>query len=122
MTAATDVPDVVVTGAGPSGSVVAALLNQRGHRVLVLEREHFPRFSIGESLLPQCMTFLEQANMLEVVQAAGFQFKNGAAFCRGEEIECFDFNEKLSTGWGSTYQVQRRPLRPQQDTDYRAPA
>lgn len=94
-------------GAGPSGSVAAALLNQRGHRVLVLEREHFPRFSIGESLLPQCMTFLEQAGMLEVVQAAGFQFKNGAAFCRGEEFECFDFSEKISAGWSSTYQVQR---------------
>ncbi len=107
MTTTTDAPDVVVIGAGPSGSVVAALLNQRGHRVLVLEREHFPRFSIGESLLPQCMTFLEQAGMLEVVQAAGFQFKNGAAFCRGEELECFDFSEKLSAGWGSTYQVQR---------------
>lgn len=107
MTAAVDTPDVVVIGAGPSGSVAAALLNQLGHRVLVLEREHFPRFSIGESLLPQCMTFLQEAGMLEVVQAAGFQFKNGAAFCRGEEMEHFDFSEKVTAGWGSTFQVQR---------------
>jgi flavin-dependent dehydrogenase len=99
--------DVVVIGAGPSGSVAAAMLKQQSHRVLVLEREHFPRFSIGESLLPQCMTFLEQAGMLEAVQQAGFQFKNGAAFYRGEATESFDFSEKTSAGWGTTFQVQR---------------
>ena len=99
--------DVVVIGAGPSGSVASAMLNRQSHRVLVLEREHFPRFSIGESLLPQCMAFLEQAGMLEVVQHAGFQFKNGAAFYRGEAMESFDFSEKTSAGWGTTFQVQR---------------
>ena len=99
--------DVVVIGAGPSGTVASALLNQQSHRVLVLEREHFPRFSIGESLLPQCMIFLEQAKMLEAVQAGNFQFKNGAAFYHGERTECFDFSEKFTSGWGTTYQVQR---------------
>jgi flavin-dependent dehydrogenase len=99
--------DVVIVGAGPSGSVAAALLNQHGHRVLVLEREYFPRFSIGESLLPQCMTFLEEAGMLAAVQQAKFQFKNGAAFCRGNNMECFDFSDKLTVGWESTFQVQR---------------
>jgi flavin-dependent dehydrogenase len=107
MTLAAEPYDAVVIGAGPSGSVAAAMLTQRSHRVLVLEREHFPRFSIGESLLPQCMTFLEQAGMLEAVQQAGFQFKNGAAFYRGEAQESFDFNEKTSAGWGTTFQVQR---------------
>lgn len=99
--------DVIVIGAGPSGSLAAALLNQRNYRVLVLERTHFPRFSIGESLLPQSMRFLEQANMLEAVEAAGFQFKDGAAFSCGERYEFFDFNEKFTAGWGTTYQVQR---------------
>lgn len=99
--------DVIVIGAGPSGSLAAALLNQRHYRVLVLERTHFPRFSIGESLLPQSMRFLEQANMLEAVEAAGFQFKDGAAFSCGERYEFFDFNEKFTEGWGTTYQVQR---------------
>jgi flavin-dependent dehydrogenase len=107
MTASPETYDVVVIGAGPSGSVVSALLNRQSHRVLVLERAHFPRFSIGESLLPQCMTFLEQAGMLEAVQAAGFQFKNGAAFYRGEATESFDFSEKISVGWDTTFQVQR---------------
>ncbi|TDJ28121.1 MAG: NAD(P)/FAD-dependent oxidoreductase [Gammaproteobacteria bacterium] len=99
--------DVVVIGAGPSGVVASALLNKNFHRVLVVEKQYFPRFSIGESLLPQCMTFLEQANMLSAVEAAGFQYKNGAAFARGEETAHFDFNEKLTNGWGSTYQVER---------------
>lgn len=99
--------DVVVIGAGPSGAVVSALLNKKGYRVLVLEKQHFPRFSIGESLLPQCMKFLEQADMLTAVEKAGFQFKNGAAFCHGEHTEFFDFREKFTEGWGTTFQVQR---------------
>lgn len=99
--------DVVVIGAGPSGAVVSALLNKKGYRVLVLEKQYFPRFSIGESLLPQCMTFLEQADMLAAVQQAGFQFKNGAAFSCGEAHDFFDFREKFSAGWGTTFQVQR---------------
>ena len=47
--------EVVVIGAGPAGAVAAALLRQRGRHVVILEREQFPRFSIGESLLPQSM-------------------------------------------------------------------
>ena len=99
--------DVIVIGAGPSGSVVSALLNKQGYRILVLEKTHFPRFSIGESLLPQCMEILEQADMLEAVAAAEFQFKNGAAFTYNGHDEFFDFREKFSEGWGTTFQVQR---------------
>jgi flavin-dependent dehydrogenase len=99
--------DVTVIGAGPAGSVASALLNKMSHRVLVLERQHFPRFSIGESLLPQCMVFLERAGMLPVVEKAGFQLKNGARFCRGDKNDSFDFSEKFSSGWGTTFQVQR---------------
>lgn len=99
--------DVIVIGAGPAGSVASALLNQRGYRVLVLERSHFPRFSIGESLLPQSMQFLEQAGMLDAVIDGGFQFKNGAAFSCGERYEAFDFTDKFTDGWGTTFQVQR---------------
>ena len=99
--------DVAVIGAGPSGAVAAALLNKKGYRVLILEREHFPRFSIGESLLPQSMAFLEQADMLPAIEAAGFQFKNGAAFSCADQYDYFDFREKFSAGWGTTFQVQR---------------
>lgn len=99
--------DVVVIGAGPSGAVASTLLADYGYRVLVLEKEHFPRFSIGESLLPQSMDFLERAGMLQPVIEAGFQYKNGAAFSRADEYDCFDFREKFTSGWGTTYQVQR---------------
>lgn len=99
--------DVIVIGAGPSGAVASALLNKQGYNVLVLERAHFPRFSIGESLLPQSMVFLEQAGMLEAVQAAGFQYKDGAAFSCGNRYEYFNFNDKFTEGWGTTFQVQR---------------
>jgi flavin-dependent dehydrogenase len=73
----------------------------------VLEREQFPRFSIGESLLPQSMEYLEAAGMLRDVVEAGFQFKNGAAFAWGDRYTDFDFRDKFSPGWGTTYQVQR---------------
>jgi flavin-dependent dehydrogenase len=99
--------EVLIIGAGPAGSVAAALLRQQGRDVLVLEREQFPRFSIGESLLPQSMEYLEQGGMLRAVIEAGFQFKNGAAFARGEQYTEFDFREKYSPGWSTTYQVPR---------------
>ena len=99
--------EVVVIGAGPAGAVAAALLRRHGRRVIVLEREQFPRFSIGESLLPQSMQYIEEAGMLQAVVEAGFQYKNGAAFVRGDRYTAFDFREKHSAGWGTTYQVQR---------------
>ncbi|CAB3685537.1 3-(3-hydroxy-phenyl)propionate/3-hydroxycinnamic acid hydroxylase [Achromobacter deleyi] len=99
--------EVVVIGAGPAGAVAAALLKRQGHDVLVLERQQFPRFSIGESLLAHCLEFIEEAGMMPAVQAAGFQVKNGAAFARGERYTYFDFRDKFTAGPGTTFQVQR---------------
>ena len=99
--------DVVIIGAGPAGAVAGALLKRKGYRVVILEKQTFPRFSIGESLLPQCMAFIEQAGMLDAVRAAGFQYKNGAAFRYQEQYSFFDFREKFTPGWGTTFQVQR---------------
>lgn len=99
--------DILIIGAGPAGSVAAGILRQQGRQVLVLEKEQFPRFSIGESLLPQSMAYLDEAGMLQAVVEAGFQYKNGAAFVRGERYTEFDFRDKHSQGWGTTYQVQR---------------
>ena len=98
---------VVIIGAGPSGAIAAALLKRKGHDVLVVERQHFPRFSIGESLLSHCLDFVEEAGMLEAVNAAGFQRKNGAAFAWGERYSAFDFGETFSNGKPTTFQVQR---------------
>ena len=99
--------DVLIIGAGPAGAVAAGLLRKQGRRVLVLEREQFPRFSIGESLLPQSMEYIEAAGMLRDVVEAGFQYKNGAAFAWGDRYTAFDFRDKFSDGWATTYQVQR---------------
>ena len=100
-------PDVLIIGAGPSGSVAAALLVQRGFKVLVLEKQQFPRFSIGESLLAQSLGLIDQAGMLEAVQAANFQYKSGAAFAWRGQYEEFNFAQKSSPGYGFTYQVIR---------------
>jgi flavin-dependent dehydrogenase len=98
---------VVVIGAGPSGAIAAALLKRNGHDVLMIERQHFPRFSIGESLLSHCLDFVEEAGMLDAVNAAGFQLKNGAAFAWGEQYSAFDFGDTFSHGKPTTFQVQR---------------
>nr|WP_312962512.1 NAD(P)/FAD-dependent oxidoreductase [Stenotrophomonas indicatrix] len=99
--------EILIIGAGPAGSVAAAMLRQQGRRVLMLERQQFPRFSIGESLLPQSMEYIEAAGLLQDVVEAGFQYKNGAAFVHGKARTAFDFRKKFSPGWGTTYQVQR---------------
>ena len=99
--------DVLVIGAGPSGSVVSALLNKQGINVLCVEKEKFPRFVIGESLLPNCMNILREAGFLDAIEAHGFQYKNGAAFSFRDEYRYFDFCDKSSIGDGTTFQVQR---------------
>lgn len=99
--------DVAIIGAGPAGAVAAALLAGKGYDVVVLERQAFPRFSIGESLLPQCMAVLEEAGMMEAVVAGAFQPKNGATFSRGDAEAIFDFSDKFTPGWSSTFEVQR---------------
>jgi flavin-dependent dehydrogenase len=99
--------EILIVGGGPAGCVAAGLLRKQGRQVMILEKEQFPRFSIGESLLPQSMEFIEAAGMLRDVVEAGFQFKCGAAFVWGEHYSDFDFRDKFTPGWGTTFQVQR---------------
>lgn len=99
--------DVLVIGAGPSGSVAAAELLQEGFDVTVVEKTKFPRFVIGESLLPRCMEILDAVDLVETVRKAGFQQKYGAKFL-WEDRECdFNFSEQFTTGWSWTWQVPR---------------
>ncbi|MBU2979666.1 NAD(P)/FAD-dependent oxidoreductase [Alteromonas sp. C1M14] len=103
--------DVVIIGAGPAGALAGSLLAQAGWRVLALEKSHFPRFSIGESLLPQSMVYLEAAGFTDRLHAhakdLGFQFKDGAAFAKNGHQTHFNFNQKFTPGPGTTYQVKR---------------
>ncbi|MFZ7276380.1 NAD(P)/FAD-dependent oxidoreductase [Avibacterium endocarditidis] len=100
--------DVAIIGAGPSGSVAAALLAKQGLSVCVLEKQYFPRFVIGESLLPYCMEILREAELVDAVnREPSFQFKNGAAFTWGNRYTYFDFTDKFTAGAGTTFQVRR---------------
>ncbi len=72
--------DALIIGCGPGGSSAATFLAQAGKRVLVLEKEFFPRFHIGESLLPCNMTIFRDMGVLPKLQAAGFPRKFGAQF------------------------------------------
>ena len=82
-------------------------MHQQGLNVKVVEKEKFPRFVIGESLLPRVMDHLEEAKLLDAVKAAGFQEKFGAKFVRGNEICDFNFSDQFSKGWTWTWQVPR---------------
>jgi flavin-dependent dehydrogenase len=100
--------DILVIGAGPSGTVSASILNKKGYKVKIVEKQLFPRFVIGESLLPRCMDNLDKAGFIEVINEAGFQKKFGAKFLDGvKETSDFDFSVQFTKGWTWTWQVQR---------------
>ena len=99
--------DVLVIGAGPAGMIAAALLHREKIRVLVVEKQTFPRFVIGESLLPVSMNLLEDAGLLDAVQRRRFMRKNGAVILRGHEMCNFDFATQFTAGYDYTFQVPR---------------
>lgn len=99
--------DVLIIGAGPSGAVSAAYLHNQGFKIKVVEKSKFPRFVIGESLLPRCMHHFEEVGLLEALKEKKFEVKGGARFMRGDKICNFDFSKKYTEGWDWTWQVPR---------------
>jgi flavin-dependent dehydrogenase len=99
--------DVLIIGAGPAGTLAAALLHKEGFRPLIVEKLQFPRFVIGESMLPSSMNLLQEAGLLEAVEKQNFLRKNGAVFLRGNESCVFDFSTQFTDGFKYTYQVPR---------------
>ncbi len=99
--------DVIVIGAGPAGSIAAAKLKKEGHSVMVIEKLEFPRFVIGESLLPHIMDHLDELDLLDCIVDQKFQLKTGVTFYHNEERCEFLFKDKFTDGWDYTYQVKR---------------
>jgi len=84
-------PDVVVVGGGPAGSVISTLLADAGHRVTVLERERFPRYHIGESLLSATLPILDVIGATPLIERHGFLRKPGGTFQWGRQREPWSF-------------------------------
>lgn len=101
--------EVAVIGGGPGGSSAAAHLARKGHRVLLLERDTFPRFHIGESQVPWSNEVFEALGCTEAMAAAGFVEKWGASFTShdGGAAQYADFSRAAETPAPQTYQVPR---------------
>jgi flavin-dependent dehydrogenase len=101
--------DVLVIGGGPAGSTIGALLAQQGHKVTVVEKEHHPRFHIGESLLPANLALFETLGVARAVKAIGIE-KWGAEFVspwHENKSQTFEFAEAWDKSMPFSYQVRR---------------
>ena len=100
---------MLVIGGGPAGATAGALLAQKGHKVVVLEKEHHPRFHIGESLLPANLPLLEKLGVAEAVKAIGME-KWGAEFVspwHESKSQTFKFGDAWDKSMPFSYQVRR---------------
>lgn len=84
--------DVVIIGGGPAGATTAGLLAKSGHRVLVLDRERFPRYHVGESLIPAFMRPMQELGITERMDARGFERKYGGTLVWGNEQIPWNFS------------------------------
>ncbi|MEM9281399.1 MAG: NAD(P)/FAD-dependent oxidoreductase [Verrucomicrobiota bacterium] len=102
--------DVIVIGAGPAGATTAALLAEKGHRVLIVEKEKFPRYHIGESMMPFCWFTLDRLGLAERMDEIGFQQKHSVQFVStdGRGSKPFYFFQHSDHPSSTTWQVERK--------------
>ncbi len=101
--------DVLIIGGGPAGSTAAAILAEKGHKVLILEKEKFPRYHIGESLMPFCYFTLERLGVLNELRKSAYPKKYSVQFIRetGEVSQPFYFFQHFDHEASTTWQVPR---------------
>ncbi|NUQ50695.1 MAG: FAD-dependent monooxygenase, partial [Phycisphaerae bacterium] len=101
--------DAIVIGGGPAGATCGALLAEQGHRTLIIERTQFPRFHIGESLMPDTYWVFKRLGMLEKMKRSGFVKKYSVQFANaeGKESAPFYFDEMNPHECSQTWQVLR---------------
>jgi len=101
--------DVIVIGGGPAGTTLATLLQRQGHACLVLNSSTFPRYHIGESLIPQTYGTLERLGLLSKMRASHFPVKHSVRFVgrSGAEADPFYFSETIEGERAQTWQVER---------------
>ncbi len=111
MTATSSRPDydVIVIGGGPAGAAAATFLQRKGHRCVILENSRFPRYHIGESLIPHTYGTLDRLGLLPKLQASHFPVKHSVRFVSpsGDETDPFYFSETISGDGARTWQVER---------------
>jgi len=101
--------DVIIIGGGPAGSTAATTLAKAGRKVLVLEKSKFPRFHIGESLLPYNRKIFDELGVWDKIQGAGFTKKRAAQFIMGDDTRGhrLDFSKGSFTEYPEAVQVER---------------
>ncbi len=102
--------DAIIIGGGPAGSTAASLLAGKGHRVLLLEKETFPRYHVGESLMPFCWFTLNRLGVIERMAEIGFTRKHSVQFATtdGRISTPFYFFQHFDHPAATTWQVERQ--------------
>lgn len=102
--------DVIVIGGGPAGATTAGLLAQRGRRVLVLDRERFPRYHVGESLIPAFMRPMQEMGITERMDARGFERKYGGTLVWGNNQVPWNFSFVEGGAYEYAFHTRRADL------------